>query len=136
MRIAPEPLALPRADINTISKGARVRLWLIAWAVALLGSTIPFCIAAPGLFLYFVLSAWAFPIGTIAFAFPEHQNPSDGIYIGSLIGGWLAYIALTIFGLRQNRRARYFVVYTILCLLLLLNAVGCNVNMLKGEWHI
>lgn len=119
-----------------ISKRSRVTLWLAAWGIALAATPIPFCIASPGLFPYFVMSAWAFPIGTAAFAFPEHRNPSDGIVVASLVTGWLFYIALTVVGLYQKRRIRYLTVYAILCLLLILNAVGCNVNMMKGEWHM
>ncbi|NOS69688.1 MAG: hypothetical protein HOP33_07140 [Verrucomicrobia bacterium] len=119
-----------------ISKSSRVTLWLVAWGVALAATTIPICIKSPEFFPYFVTSIWGFPIGTAAFAFPEHRNPPDGVVVASLVAGWLFYIALTIVGLYQKRRVRYFTVYTILCLLLILNAVGCNVNMMKGEWHM
>lgn len=119
-----------------ISKRLRIRLWLIAWGVALAATPIPFCIGSPGLFPDFLMSFWAFPIGTAKFVFPAHEDPPPGVFTCSIVGGWIFYIALTIYGLSQRRRARYFVVYAILCLLLILNAVGCNVNMLKGHFHI
>src|SRR5437773_10072413 len=119
-----------------ISKSSRVILWFAAWGVALAATPIPVSIAIPGLFPCFVMYIWAFPIGTAAFAFPEHWNPPDGVVVASLVGGWLFYIALTVVGLYQKRRVRYFTVYAILCLLLILNVVGCNVNMMKGEWHV
>jgi hypothetical protein len=123
-------------ETTTIPSRLRVRLWLIAWAVALLATPIPFCLTSPGLFAHFVMSVWAFPLGVAGYAFPEHRNPPEAIVTASLIAGWAFYAGLTIVGLLQRNRTRYFVVYTVLCLLLILNAVGCNVNMLKGQWNI
>jgi hypothetical protein len=43
-----------------------------------------------------------------------------------VIFGWLLYLALTIAGLLTRRRLAYFVIYGILCVLLLLNVIGCH----------
>jgi peptidoglycan/LPS O-acetylase OafA/YrhL len=117
------------AQTNEISKSRRVLLWVAAWVIALIATSIPACIGSPGLFPYFVMSVWMFPIGTIAFAFPGLPNPPDGFSITCLVIGWLFYIALTVVGLSQRCRFRYYLVYAILCVLLIVNAVGCNVNM-------
>src|SRR6516162_4640781 len=135
MSEGPDPASPACLVARTLPKALRVRLWLVAWGVALLATPIPLCLTSPGLFPYFVMYVWAFPIGTAAFAFPEHRDPPGTVVIASLIAGWLFYAVLTIFGLLQRERIRYFVLYTILCLLLILNAVGCNVNMFKGGWH-
>lgn len=39
---------------------------------------------------------------------------------------WLAYLAASGVLLFTKRRKKYFIIYGILCVLLLLNAVGCN----------
>jgi len=113
-----------------ISKNMRVRLWLIAWVVALAITPIPFCItSSPSYLIYFAGYAWAFPVGTIGFWFP---NPPDYIMTTFVLGGWLFYIALTFVGLSQNKRFRYYMVYAFLCALLILNVVGCNVGLFQG----
>lgn len=48
---------------------------------------------------------------------------------------WLPYLALTIVGLLARKRNLYFVMYSILCVLLLLNVVGCQ-KMIQGLNHI
>src|SRR5258707_519205 len=116
-----------------ISRRLKVRLWLAACAIALIGTTIPLCTANARRLLYFVLYAWNFPMGAIAFLFPNDMHPSTEAYTLSLVGGWLFYIGLTVVGLRQRRPLGYFIIYGILCSVLILNAVGCNVNMLKGS---
>ena len=111
-----------------ISRRLRVRLWLFAWSVALVATVIPVCISEPRFLPVYVICVWKFPLGIAALAFQGRQNLPDGVFIGSILGGWILYIALSVYGLSQRRRARYFVSYAILCLLLFLNAVGCNVS--------
>jgi hypothetical protein len=48
---------------------------------------------------------------------------------GTLIAGWFGYIALTVYGLKQQQRARYFRIYAILVVLLVLNVCGCRYEM-------
>ncbi len=74
----------------------RLGLWLVAWGVTLTATTISFCMDNPGLLQSVVVSAWAFPIGTVAFAFPEHSKLPDRVLLASAIVGWLFYIALSL----------------------------------------
>jgi hypothetical protein len=118
-----------------ISPEAKVILWIAAWTIALIVTGLAICRGNGEIFGYCVERAWAFPMGTIAFFLPTNADVPDAVPICLLIGGWTSYIALTVFGLRQSGRSRFFIAYAILCLLLILNAVGCNVNLLKGGWH-
>jgi hypothetical protein len=45
---------------------------------------------------------------------------------------WSFYVALTVLGLCESRRARYFVYYAILCTFLILNVVGCH-GIMRGN---
>ena len=110
----------------------RVSLWLVAWGVAFTVTSFPLCISHPGQLPSIVKYAWIFPLGLVTFVVPARQE----LIFTSLIAGWLFYIALTVFGLLQRRRLRYFIVYAILCLLLILNVIGCNVNKPESHWHM
>ena len=70
--------------------------------------------------------AWFFPIGFIGYLFPSDWN-LDATQVAFM--GWLFYIALTFIAVYQDRRVRYFAVYSILCVLLALNVVGCHVQI-------
>jgi hypothetical protein len=67
-----------------------------------------------------------FPLGLSAF-FDSDLNSSDSFY-GWLIFGWSAYLGLCVVTLRQVQARKYLLVYSILCVLLVLNVVGCRVN--------
>jgi hypothetical protein len=101
----------------------------------MMATAVPSCIPNISLFPVFVEEAWTFPIGLIALVCPQVRQLQIGEFSGYLLAGWVLYIALTAVGLFQRRRLGYFIVYSILCLLLILNAVGCNVNLAKTEWH-
>ena len=96
-----------------ISFSQRWKLWLIAWATALVAAGAP----NPGLILY----VWLFPLGLMK-AIGWEQSGKDNDYIL----GWLPYIALTIAAMYSRPRVLYFTIYVVLCILLLLNVVGCQ----------
>ncbi len=96
-------------------------MWAAAWAVATVAMVLPY----PWLLLF----AWAFPFGLFVFILPTDSDQIGGWLL--LFVGWLLYIALTIYGLRQDRRTRFFVTYTVLCVLLILNVGGCHYNLNK-----
>jgi hypothetical protein len=79
-----------------------------------------------GLVLFF----WLFPVGLFApFGGGDTTvDPPVGGY-ALLVGGWVLYIALSVYGLRQRQRVRYFWVYGVLVALLALNAAGCRYEM-------
>ncbi len=116
-----------------ISARFRISLWIGAWVVALAAACVPTCVRDVGVLPIFIMNGWAFPVGVAAFAFPDNDNVSSAVFFSSVAVGWCVYALLTVVGLLQHRRIRFFVVYGILCALLILNAVGCNVNMFKGH---
>lgn len=104
--------------VQTIALSRRCWLWLAAWAVTIGIMAIPFS----GDFLKI---PWLFPIGFPPIMILLHfVTGSDAGYFLVLVG-WLFYLALTIYGLRQNKRIRYLATYTILCVCLVLNMGGC-----------
>ncbi len=80
---------------------------------------LPFVLWNPRTFLLF-------PIGLFRCLLPSSFTPDDYKLAAAL--GWLVYYALTIAALLQSRRTRYFVVYGVLCALLVTNVVGCQLE--------
>ena len=75
--------------------------------------------------------AWAFPIGLFGLFIPSLFWARG--FIAAVVIGWIFYSALTIYCLLQKRRVKYFVVYGILCGCLLLNLVGCQVELYRPK---
>jgi len=110
-----------------ISLHARLRLWAIAWGVAAAVMTV----GEPRCWLAF----WAFPLFTpfgfaLAQLFGGKQNQEWIIFAS----GWLYYVVLSFWGLYARYRRRFFMVFIILCVSLLLNCAGCQV-ILHAKWH-
>ena len=103
-----------------VSLRRKAWLWTAAWGVAMIATATPYC--DPGL----VFWTWLFPVGLVG-VFYAASPPVGGLTV--TVAGWLLYVVLTIVGLRQNRRSRYFLIYAILCALLVLNVVGCHVQI-------
>ncbi len=101
-----------------ISLRLRIGLWFAAWIIA----TIATIEGGFGLLLY----SWMFPYGLLVLFTPKDWNPPINETV-ILIMGWALYVALTIIGLLQKRRVRYFIAFGILCVLLALNVIGCHV---------
>jgi peptidoglycan/LPS O-acetylase OafA/YrhL len=70
--------------------------------------------------------AWMFPYGLLALFTPKNWDPPVSKAL-ILIMTWTLYVALTVVGLLQKRRVCYFIAFGILCMLLVLNVVGCHV---------
>jgi hypothetical protein len=113
---------------NELSRRLRARLLLIAWVVALLVTDAAGVIHCGVSFALFgVACVWAFPTGMYSLVFRD-GGPELGFAasISVFVLLWLCYLGLTLLAFRQRRRLRYLMVYGLLCVLLLLNAVGCN----------
>ena len=94
---------------------------MAAWGLA--------AIATAGTSLGILFWAWLFPVGLLGlFVQPDSELP---FFI--LLAGWLFYFALSIYGLAQRKRSRYFYTYAVLVVLLLLNVAGCHVQMRQLE---
>ena len=105
-------------------------LWVrVAWAAGLLLTSvlIPLAFGAIGLAPLFAVYLPLFPLALF------------NILSGKLVAGWsreerfgwsflvwMGYIFLTRLVLAQQSRSRYLCFYTLLCLILVLNAAGCN----------
>ena len=110
--------SLNMEEPRTISLRWRISLWILAWVIAAI-ATVEGGIA---LLIY----SWMFPSGLLALFTPKDWDPPVSEVV-ILIFGWLLYVGLTVFGLLQKRRIRYFITFGILCVLLALNSVGCHV---------
>jgi hypothetical protein len=117
MQAARDPLSSLAAQAEAISKPMRVSLWFIAWGLAASATVAP----AFALLLF----CWLFPLGLAAPLGASDWTSPVATY-GTLFAGWSLYITLSIFGLKQRQRARYFWAYSILLLLLAANAAGCR----------
>lgn len=114
----------------------RIKLWLLAWAVAFLAVPVVPVVLYRQFFLVAVwfqlIYCWTFPGGLFGmwFAAPPPSERHFGVW--AILIGWLLYLALTVFGLRQKRRQAYFITYTVLCVLLATNVVGCQSCTWRG----
>jgi len=112
--------SLNMEEPRTISLRWRISLWILAWVIAAI-ATVEGGIA---LLIY----SWMFPSGLLALFTPKDWDPPVSEVV-ILIFGWLLYVGLTVFGLLQKRRIRYFITFGILCVLLALNVAGCHKDM-------
>jgi len=101
-----------------ISFRFRFALWAAAWIIA--------TVSAGGTSLQVLFWAWLFPVGLFGLFAPADWEPPGGLSI--LVLGWALYLWLTIYGLAQRKRYRYFVAYALLLVFLLINVVGCRVQ--------
>lgn len=100
---------------ETISLRKRCWLWAAAWGAAAIIMAIPYPIT--------LVYAWLFPLGLLGLILPSGSEM--GLAFPTIVG-WGFYVLLTACGIRQDKRARYFVAYTVLCVLLLVNVGGCH----------
>ncbi len=117
MRTAPHPLAPSTVGPDTISRKWRLVLWIIGWCLAASATV------APAFALLFF--CWLFPMG-LAAPFGASDWTSSVATYGTLLVGWGLYAGLSVYGLKQRRRVRYFWAYAILLVLLILNVAGCR----------
>lgn len=96
-----------------ISLALRWKLWLGAWLVGLVAAGFPHPVL--------ILVVWLFPWGLMDMI-GWQRTGHDGDYFV----GWLPYIVLTVAAIRSRPRVLYFLFFGILCVLLLLNIVGCH----------
>ena len=98
--------------MNPNSSNGRFRLLLLAWIVTVI-ATIPGIIMAPYL-----------PVG-LGRLFGEHavRSSVSGWYI---LFGWPVYIGLTLAAFCSRRLWKFIIAYFVLCLMLVLNCIGCR----------
>ena len=96
----------------------RFGLLLAAWCVAVMAAATAFPHPSRG--KYILLFPYGLITTVIAALGVKSQNAPHIIF------GWLMYIGLTLASLFVGKRLAYFVLYAILCVLLLLNVIGCH----------
>jgi hypothetical protein len=96
-----------------ISQGRRYKLLCIPWVVTI-------AVTFPGI----LFGPQFLPAGLYRLlGVRETVEHEYGLWLGV---GWLAYLVLTVAACLSRRRLTYIVVYTVLCVLLALNCVGCR----------
>jgi len=104
-------------------KKGRLTSLLIVWGVAFAALlVIESCLFKYRDVLLLVPCFWMFPGGLITEPFGLELGDS---WFG-LAFGWLAYLAVILLVLFSNRRLLYYTFFCILCLMLILNIVGCH----------
>lgn len=109
-------------NASELSLGQRSWLLAAAWCITSIASVVGSGINSARDFLE---AALLFPITSVWLAIVPRPSPAIG---------WLIYISLTFAALFVRKRVPYFVLYALLCLLLLLNVVGCH--MLPPGTHM
>lgn len=96
------------------------RFWLVfaAWCIAVTAAATAF--PHPTRAKYVLL----FPYGLITVIISALGAKSQSA--PHIIFGWIMYIALTLANMLTAKRFGYLVLYTLLCVLLLLNVIGCH----------
>ena len=119
------------APVESVSAGyvepeirlrVRFALWAAAWAIAIFSTA--------GVSLQRLLFVWLFPYGLLGLFSPTIWDPPE---FSVVVFGWAFYLALTVCGIAQRKRFRYFVAYTVLLIFLVLNVAGCHVQ-LRHPW--
>ena len=95
-----------------IARKRRYSLLAVAWAAVAV-------LTFPG-----ILFPTLFPAGLFR-VFGVREN--DVIGHRYLAIGWLMYAGITMAACLSSRKRTYFIIYSILCLLLIINTVGCRV---------
>jgi hypothetical protein len=98
----------------SISKGKRLGLLAAAWGIACIASVVAGRVST---LEDFVNAAFLFPLATWWFVEVPWAHP---------VVGWLLYISITIAAAYTRKPVRYFVLYGVVCILLIMNVVGCH----------
>ena len=96
----------------------RWKLCLVAWVIGLVAAGFP----NPALIMYL----WFFPLGLL-----EVTGWRFGGQDSEYVVGWFCYTLITVFALMARPRLLYFTLFGVLCILLLLNAAGCQHMMAR-----
>lgn len=97
-----------------LSKELRFSLITLAWVV-IIAATFPGSISFP----------WLLPIG-VFWAVVKEKALELNFTSGKIALCWIPYFGLTVAAILTKRRIAFFATYTVLCLLLVLGAVGCQ----------
>jgi hypothetical protein len=97
---------------NEISRNRRYNLLCIPWTAAVV-------LTFPGVFMF----PQFFPAGFFRFL---GVKEADAIARSWVVLGWMIYLGLTIAACLSRRRISYFIVYSVLCVLIALNIAGCR----------
>jgi len=116
-----------------VSRVMRCVLLLLVWLAPIIALIVLY---PPTSVRDFFLSAVLFPLGwmqNVSLPLPDDWSRPTSDLGGVSAIGWLIYAALTAGALLARRRRLYLVLLGTLCLLLLLNFVGCR-QMFNTKW--
>lgn len=94
-----------------ISRDRRYNFLCLAWVATIV-------LTFPG-----ILLPWLFPAGLFRL-FGMRETDVIGHWWFAI--GWMVYVTFTVAACLTRRKRAYFIIYTILCILLALNIVGCR----------
>ena len=103
------------ADSSFIPFGARCRFLMWAWGIAAFATVL---VEIP-LLLFF---PW-FPLGLVCLFYNKDNDGHSHLFMAV---GWFFYTFITVSAMMTKRRQFYFLIYGLLCLLLILNVIGCH----------
>jgi hypothetical protein len=106
----------------------KFNLLLIAWGLAFVAMLVlESCFFKFSDVLLLVPCFWVFPGGLITELFGLQQG--NGWF--GLGASWFAYFIVMIAALFANKRLGYYVLYAMLCLMLVLNIIGCHKDVIN-----
>jgi hypothetical protein len=115
-----------RQKVKLISLDRRIKLWLLAWALALLSTSVV-ALRSLNPMLIFVIP-W-FPVGLLQAIGLPFESP-----LFSIVIGWLIYSAVTAVAFKTYQNRIFWIAYGVLCLLLAVNMVGCTDNQMDLQY--
>jgi len=76
--------------------------------------------------LYTLLLFSFFPASLLRLFVSPENDPPRFMALGALVFGWLVYTAITVVTFRSKTKRRYIILYSTLCVLLILNLIDCR----------
>jgi hypothetical protein len=119
-----------------ISRREKKRMLLLAWALAMLFAYLYGIVHSPLSLPLAVVWIPLFPAGILGLLIPENIVSSFRQGMLCLLLAWICYVSLTLLVWRVRQRLKYLAFYGLLCLMLLINAIGCNVILIEGPFRL
>jgi ribosomal protein L40E len=104
------------------------RLWLGAWFLVVLAALI----INPSS----ILATPFFPIGLLVWLPKGEETAIAGWMMGAWVIGWIFYLLFSVIMFKTKKAGPFFIMFSMFCILLILNVVGCQrVMQTASEIH-